>query len=652
MSKNAADGAATAEVAAETAAAGLDEAIGRAITHLLQAQQPGGYWWGGLEGSAAGAAEYLLLTRFLEAENPHQQAIVRYLLACQGKDGAWSRYPGGPGDLSLTIECILALRLGGQDPTSPPLVAAREWVRTEGGAAKAGLLTRLWLALFGQVDWRVLPAIPPELVFLPPPFPLGIHDFPAWTRTTLVPLTIVWAKRPVERLPEASLDDLYLNPADRRRRAYGPREEILSWRSFFLTLDRWLRGVERLPTKMWRPAALGRAANWLLQHQEADGAWAGSFVATAWSLVALNCMGREGDKPAIARGLSALQDEFLLDACAGTTIQPAVTPVPDTALAVCALRDAGVPPNDPSLQAAARWLLEAQCFTPGDWQAASPETDPGGWPASFCPDHYPDVGVTALVMSALLTVDLPSGEQRPALERGLRWLLGMQSAAGGWAGLDRSGGRAALAHIPFLEFEAPVGRPSVDVTAAVVEMLAQGGRGREFEPVARALAFLLETQEPDGAWPGDRGINYLYGTSRAVLALAGIGGPTVQERLRRAVLWLEGHQTAAGGWGETPESYADPTLRGLGPETPSQTAWGLLALVAAGEAHGAAARRAAEYLIRSQSADGTWQEQAFTARTLGGAPARARLWRTCYPLMALARYRAALQSGLGAGIVA
>jgi len=644
VSNEVADGAGTAGIAVESGVPGLEQAIGRAVAHLLEVQQPAGYWWGGLEGSPASAAEYILLTSFLGVQNPRREAIASNILACQGADGAWSRYPGGPGDLSLTVECVLALQLAGEDPVSPPLAAAREWVRARGGAAKARLLTRFWLALFGQVSWRALPAIPPELIFLPPPLPLGIHDFPAWTRTALVPLSIVWAKRPVRQFEEASLDDLYLDPRDRRRRPYGHREEILSWKSFFLTLDRWLHGIERLPTKVWRPAALGRATKWLLEHQEADGAWAGSFPATAWSLVALACLGREDDASAIDRGLSALNDEFLLDTCTGTTVQPALTPVSDTALAVCALHDAGVPSDHSALQAAARWLLGAQSFTPGDWQATSPETDPGGWPASFCPDHYPDVAVTAQVMSALLAVDLPEAERRPALERGLRWLLGMQSSDGGWASLDRGGGRAALAHIPFLEFEAPVGRPSVDITSAVVEMLTAGGRGREYEPVARAIAFLLATQEPDGAWAGDRAVHYLYGTFRAVSALAGAGGTACQERVTRAVLWFEGHQTAAGGWGETPESYADPTLRGLGPETASQTAWGLLALVAAGQARGDAARRAAEYLVRSQSADGTWEEHAFTARTPGGAPARARLWRTCYPLMALARYRAALDT--------
>jgi len=622
----------------------LDEAVDRGVGYLLGLQAPDGYWWAELESNVTMAAEYLLMTHFLGVGDAGQwRKLVAYMRQCQNADGSWSIWHGGAGDLSCTVEAYFAMKLAGVPADDPAMARARAFVRAHGGAARARVFTRIWLALFGQFDWSALPATPPEAILLPPRFPVNIYAFASWARATIVPILVLWAKRPVCPVPAAAaVDDLYLHPADRRRppQASAP---ILSWARVFRLLDRVLRAAEISPWKPLRGRALAACERWILDHQEADGSWGGIQPPWVYALMALKTLGYPLDHPAMRRGLEGWRS-FSIEDDETFHVQPCVSPVWDTALTVLALLDAGLPPDHPALRQAGRWLLERQVLVGGDWQVRAPELPPGGWPFEFANDNYPDTDDTAVVMMALARLRGLDGERvREALDRGSRWLLGMQSRNGGWASFDRDNTSRLLGAIPFCDFGEVTDPPSEDVTAHVVEWLATARPDGAAAAIRRAVRYLEATQYPDGPWFGRWGVNCIYGTGAVLPALRAAGMAPTDERCRRAVRWLLDRQNPDGGWGEVCESYGDDTLRGKGPSTASQTAWALMALLAAGEAASQAARRGVEYLIHTQRREGDWDEPWFTGT---GFPRdfmlKYHLYRVYFPLMALGRYRAAL----------
>jgi squalene-hopene/tetraprenyl-beta-curcumene cyclase len=628
----------------------LDACIERAVDHLLSIQRPDGYWWAELESNVTMAAEHLLLTHFLGVRRPEQwDKLVAYMRRGQNEDGSWSVWYGGPGDLSCTIEAYFALKLAGASPDESYMQRARQFILSQGGMRRARVFTKLWLALFGQFEWQALPAMPPEVILLPARFPFNIYEFASWARATMVPILVVWAHRPVCPIPdEARVDELYVRPEDRRTPEHGPRPTLLSWRSFFLGADRALRLAERSPWKPLRRMALRRAERWILEHQEADGSWGGIQPPWVYSLIALRCLGHGLDHPAMARSLKGWED-FSMEDEETFHVQACVSPVWDTPLAVIALREAGLPPDHPALLRAGRWLLRRQVLTGGDWQVKSPTTPPGGWPFEFANDNYPDADDTAVIMMALRGLQLEEQDDlNRALDRGLHWLLGMQSGNGGWGAFDKDNTRRFVTQIPFCDFGEVIDPPSEDVTAHVVELLGSWGFDAEDPALKRALAYLWSTQDPEGPWFGRWGVNYIYGTAAVLPALAAAGQDMNDERVRRAVRWLAERQNPDGGWGEACESYLDPSMRGCGPSTASQTAWALLALMAAGEAGSESARRGVDYLMRTQAEDGAWDEPYFTGT---GFPVdfmlKYHMYRVYFPLMALGRYRRLTQGVAG-----
>jgi squalene-hopene/tetraprenyl-beta-curcumene cyclase len=601
-------------------------ALSRAVAALVGLQDPAGWWKGELETNVTMDAEDLLLREFLGIRTAAQtSAAARWIRSQQRGDATWATFYEGPGDVSTTAEAYVALRLAGDDPGEAHMARAAAFVRSQGGLGATRVFTRIWLALFGAWDWDRLPVLPPEIVFLPTAVPLNVYDFGCWARQTVVALSVVCAHRPARSLP-FGLDELDPTPAPTGPAGLG------SWPARFELLDRALHRYERHPLRPLRRAALTRAERWIVQRQEADGSWGGIQPPWVYSLIALHLQGYPLNHPVMATGLAGL-DGFTIDDERGRRIEACQSPVWDTALAVIALSDAGVEPADPVLQRAADWLAAEQISAKGDWSVRRPDLVSAGWAFEFANDIYPDVDDTAEVLMALDRLTLGS---RGPVERGVEWVLGMQCRDGGWGAFDVDNTQTLCRELPFCDFGELIDPPSADVTAHVVEMLAL----LEVAPEARrrGIAWLLDAQETDGSWFGRWGANHVYGTGAVVPALvaAGIGsdGPAV----RRAVTWLCDHQNDDGGWGEDLRSYRDPSWRGRGTSTASQTAWALLALLAADE-RGEATERAVTFLVERQRPDGTWDEPQYTGTGFpGDFYINYHLYRLVFPVTALGRY--------------
>jgi squalene-hopene/tetraprenyl-beta-curcumene cyclase len=653
------------------------ETLDRARDHLLGLQHAEGWWQGELETNVTMDAEDLLLREFLGL---HDDAVIaaaaRWIRSRQRDDGTWANFYGGPGDLSTTVEAYLALRLAGDQPDAPHMKLARDWIIDQGGVEATRVFTRIWLALSGLWSWDELPVIPPELIYLPSWFPLNIYDWGCWARQTIVALAVVQSFRPSRPLgisidelktggphgrppgPRRSFDARPLpvapappahTPAARSAAAsaYAARSASASasaatstpadpWSRAFNTLDKALHLYR--PVKSVRHAALRRCAEWIIARQEKDGCWGGIQPPWVYSLMALNLLGYQIEHPIMQRGLNGL-DRFTIteEGPEGPVrrLEACQSPVWDSVLTMIALADAGLPPDDPSLVRAGRWVLDEEIGGPGDWQVRRPRLAPGGWAFEFDNDGYPDTDDTAEVVLALRRV---APKDQAAIDRGLAWLAGMQSKDGGWGAFDADNTCKLVNKLPFCDFGAVIDPPSADVTAHIVEAFA--AEGRATEPAARrGVVWLLRAQEPDGSWCGRWGANYIYGTGAVVPALIAAGVRPSKPAIRRAVAWLEQHQNPDGGWGEDLRSYDAPALAGRGASTASQTAWALLALLAAGERDSSATERGIRWLAQTQRADGSWDEPWFTGTGFpGDFYINYHLYRLAFPVTALGRY--------------
>jgi squalene-hopene/tetraprenyl-beta-curcumene cyclase len=618
------------------AARTAEETLRNAVGFLRARQDTQGWWKGELATNVTMDAEDLLLRQFLGILRPDQaEEAARWIRSQQREDGTWATFPGGPADLSTTVEAWVALRLVG-DPVDAPLMArAAEFVRDNGGLEGTRVFTRIWLALFGLWSWDDLPNLPPELIFLPSWFPLNVYDFACWARQTIVPLTIVATLRPVRPLP-FGVDELRT----------GARPSGLArpwtWPGFFQHLDVALHAYSRLPVKPMRKLAMRRAAEWILAHQEADGSWGGIQPPWVYSVLALHLLGYSLDHPALKEGLAGLEGFIIREETADgwvRRLEACQSPVWDTGLALTALLDAGVPCTDDAVVRSAEWLLGEEIRVTGDWAVRRPSLAPGGFAFEFANDGYPDTDDTAEVVLALRRLGHPNHRRlRGAIDRSVAWLQGMQSSDGGWGAFDADNTRTLATKLPFSDFGAVIDPPSADVTAHVVEMLAAEGLG-DSESCRRGVDWLLDAQEVDGSWFGRWGVNYVYGVGAVVPALVAAGIETGAASIRRATVWLREHQNADGGWGEDLRSYDDPAWAGRGDSTPSQTAWALLALLAAGERDSEAAERGVRWLCDTQRPDGGWDEPQHTGTGFPGDFYLAyHLYRTVFPVSALGRY--------------
>jgi squalene-hopene/tetraprenyl-beta-curcumene cyclase len=605
-------------------------ALKRAREHLLSQQDPGGWWKGELETNVTMDAEDILLREFLgirEEDSTERSAV--WIRSQQRDDGSWSNFYGGPGDVSTTIEAYVALRLAGDDTEAPHMRAAAAFARGAGGVERARVFTHIWLALFGAWPWKQVPELPPELMLFPSRAPVSIYDFACWARQTVVALSIVLAVRPTRALP-FRLDELH-GPRPWTR----PRGRSTTARALALA-DRALALYGRRPLRPLREAGLAAAERWIVRRQEADGSWGGIQPPWVYSLIALHLRGYPIEHPLMRAGLDGLE-RFTLQDTDSRRLEACQSPVWDTALAVVALADAGVAADDPALVRAADWLMQEQVTLAGDWSVRRPVLRPGGWSFEFDNDYYPDIDDTAEVVLALLRVDHPdAGRVRESIASAVEWVEGMQDAGGGWGAFDAANTKRMLRDLPFCDFGEVIDPPSADVSAHALEMIAALGRS-DSDAARRGLVWLSAEQEPEGSWFGRWGVNHVYGTGAAIPALIAAGVPSGDLRVRRAVHWLENHQNPDGGWGEDPRSYVDPDWIGRGASTPSQTAWALLALHAAGE-RSLAVRRGIRFLVATQREDGGWDEPEYTGTGFPGHfYINYHLYRLVFPIMALAR---------------
>ena len=658
--------------ASEELLTGSESAIQRSRRYLLSTQYPEGYWWDELESNSSMEAEYLLLTYFLGVVDQERwRKLTNYILSLQREDGSWGQYFGAPGDVSTSVECYFALKLAEVSPETAEMSKAREFILSKGGVPRVRIFTKIWLSLFGQWEWDGTPMMPPEIMFLPSWAPFNIYEFSSWARATIVPLLIILNERPLQPIPEgARIDELYPMPREHTDYSLPKPKGLIGWRRFFHTTDRFLRLYQKMPVKPGRSRAMKKAVRWIISHQEADGSWAGIQPPWVYSLIALKQLGYPMDDPRMKKGLEGFEG-FAIEEADTWHVQACVSPVWDTCLVLIGLLDSGMASDDPAIQKAARWLVKEQILTGGDWQVKHNKALPGGWAFEFENDIYPDVDDAAEVIMALAGAHLTDGDETrkaEAVNRGVEWLLSMQCKNGGWAAFDKDNDKSYIAKIPFSDFGETLDPPSVDVAAHVVEMLGRLGYKKDFQPITRAYRYIRDEQEPDGSWFGRWGVNHIYGSGAVLPALEAIGEDMDQSYIRRCVDWLISHQNPDGGWGESCASYVDPSFRGKGPSTPSQTAWALLALLAAlgnGAVVNVATKGGIHYLAESQQSDGSWDEPYYTGTGfpgygIGQRPKRLpgpgepgyqglempagfminyHIYRNSWPLMALGRYR-------------
>jgi squalene-hopene/tetraprenyl-beta-curcumene cyclase len=624
-------------------------AIAASQEYLLSIQNPVGYWWAELESNVTITAEVVLLHKIWETDQGSPlHKVVAYLRQEQRQHGGWELFYGDGGEVSTSVEAYMALRLLGVPASDPAMIRAQAFILQRGGISKTRIFTKLHLALIGCYNWRGIPSLPPWVMLLPKAFPVNIYEMSSWARSSTVPLLIVCDRKPVFITdPTINLDELYAEGVDRVR---WELPQSGDWTDLFLTLDQGFKFAESLNLVPFRQEGIKAAEKWILERQEATGDWGGIIPAMLNSMLALRCLNYDRSDPIVERGLQAI-DNFAIETEDSYRVQPCVSPVWDTAWVIRALVESGFAPDHPVVVQAGEWLLQKQILDYGDWAVKNRQGKPGAWAFEFENRFYPDVDDSAVVVMALHLAKLPNEEiKQAAIARALNWIVSMQCKPGGWAAFDLDNDQDWLNSIPYGDLKAMIDPNTADVTARVVEMLGACDLSIDSYNLERSLTYLLREQETEGCWFGRWGVNYIYGTSGVLSALALIAPQKHKLSIERGAAWLVRCQNPDGGWGETCRSYDDPRLKGKGNSTASQTAWALIGLLAAGEATGKLAleviERGISYLMTTQQPDGTWFEADFTGT---GFPChfylKYHLYQQYFPLIALGRYQAVIQKG-------
>ncbi|MBI4051623.1 MAG: squalene--hopene cyclase [Elusimicrobia bacterium] len=652
----------------------LQESVSKAQQALLKKQNfEDGYWCADLRADTTLESDYIMLLNFMgQGQSPKIQKLARFILSEQLADGGWPIYRKGPAELSATVKAYWALKFAGHHMDESPMRLARKKIWELGGIHRVNTYQKLYMALFGQYGWEGVPAIPPEMMLFPKWFYFNIYEMSSWTRAIVIPLSVLWAKRPFRECPpHATLDELF--PDERRFvpiREVMPKPSFFSWQNFFLLWDSGLKSLEGRGPHILRLWSLKLVERYILNHIKNSAGMGAIFPAIINTIMALKALGTHDRDSAVRHQIKHLE-ELEIDGETILEMQPCFSPIWDTAIAIIALAESGLYRDHPALQQAALWLLSKEVKSAGDWRVKNPDGTIGGWYFQFENEWNPDTDDTAMAILALRHIHLEepyaTSREKAAL-RGVRWILSMQCPNGGWGAFDKNSTKWIFTKIPFADHNAMIDSPSADITARILELLGHIGYDASYPFIRSAIDFLKQNQESDGSWYGRWGVNYLYGTWQVLRGLAAIGEAGDQPYIQRAADWLKSVQHPDGGWGETCATYEDPSTKGKGPSTPSQTAWALMGLLAAGtiphpavpgETSGGrmgspgtagtvndpAVKKGVEYLLSTQKADGTWEETDFTGT---GFPKvfylEYTLYRDYFPLMALGNYQKALAS--------
>ncbi len=620
----------------------VDAAISAAQKYLIGEQdRSDGHWVGILEADTTITSDYILLMHFLgKVDHEKQRKAAKTLLEHQLPDGGWNIYYGGPSEISASVKAYFALKLAGYAAEEPFMQKARKCVLDMGGIMKANCFTKIYLAIFGQVDWQAVPAVPAEMILFPPGFYFSIYEMSYWSRCIVVPLSIAIDKKPHVPVGDDLLKELYLVPRDKVFYRIKRDPSRWSWHNFFIDADSIFRRYEQHPVKFIRKMALKKAEKWMLEHIEKSGGLGAIWPGIINSIFAMKCLGYRDDHPALVGQLEEVEKLVVYEADK-LYLQPCVSPVWDTAWAIVALHESGMPGTHPALQKAGAWLVSKEVRNFGDWALKCKVDEPSGWYFQYANEFYPDTDDSAAVLMALQRVSLPEAVQKEkAFLRGLRWIQAMQCDDGGWGAFDRNNNKTILNHIPFADFNALLDPSTSDVTGRCLEFLGRIGFSKTYISVRKAIEFLQKEQEKDGSWFGRWGANYVYGTWSVLAGLAVVGEDMNKPYIKKAVEWLKNVQNSDGGWGETIKSYDDPSLKAIGRSTPSQTAWAVLGLLCAGDVKSVAVERGIKFLLERQREDGSWDETEWTAT---GFPKvfylKYHMYRNYFPLQALGKYR-------------
>lgn len=605
----------------------VETAISSGLAWSRTTQHDDGYWVGKLQSNSCMEAQWLLALHIMDLwDHPHRDGLVQSLLREQRPDGSWGIYHNADaGDINTTVECYAALRCAGYDKELDFMQRARDWILARGGLTHIRVFTKYWLALIGEWPWQNTPNLPPEVIYFPKWFPFCIYNFASWARATLMPIAVLSARRLVKPLPNGiKLDELFPNGRINFDFSYPKKPTFFSLENFFLTVDKALHKLQDWGLPPGRNLAVARSVEWIIKHQDADGAWGGIQPPWVYGLMALYNEGYHHNHPVMQKGVGALSDpRWCYQVDGATYIQASVSPVWDTVLTLLAIHDCDASEeNAEEVEKAIDWVLSQEITTPGDWCVKTPGVTPGGWAFEYENAAYPDLDDTAVAIIVLAPYRTdPKWKAKgldKAIDRAVNWVLAMQSKGGGWGAFDKDNDKKILTKIPFCDFGEALDPPSIDVTAHVIEAFAALGYGRTHPAIARALDFMRKEQEPDGSWWGRWGVNYVYGTAAALPALKQIGEDMRAPYILRAADWIVSKQNDDGGWGETCGSYMDPSLAGTGPSTASQTAWGLMSLLAVDRAQDRAAiERGLGFLTKTQT-EGTWREPEYTGTGFPG----------------------------------
>ena len=619
-------------------------ALKRSQNYLLSEQKPEGYWVGELLVDATLVSDMVAYHHWDGSVDPEwQRKAVNHIFSMQLPDGGWNIYYGGPSEVNATIKAYLALKLAGVPVTDPRMLKAREVALHLGGVPRMNTFSKLYLALIGLFPWEYVPTIPCEVLLIGKWFHVNFWDMSNWSRAMIVPLAIINHFKPT-RPVKVTLDELYPDGINERDLALSPDPEKISFRNFFLWLDRLHKLAEWFAEHgihPFRKTALKKCEAWMLERFKGSDGLAAIFPAMLNSVIALKALGYKNDNPILQREereLKRLQHETV----DSVRIEPCFSPVWDTAIVTICLCESGVPADHPQMKRAAEWLMEKEIRVYGDWIHKNPaKVEASGWVFEYQNTWNPDVDDTAMVLLALRQIPTDNPARRDEVfQRGMKWMMAFQCKDGGWAAFDKDCTKNILEKVPFADHNAMLDPECADITARILELLGYENWKLNHHQIQDAIDYVRRQQEEDGSWYGRWGVNYIYGTWQVLRGMRALNYNMSEDWLQRGKAWLESVQREDGGWGERCNTYDDPIYKGQGPSTASQTAWAVMGLCVFDDPENPALKRGIEYLARTQNADGSWTELETTGT---GFPKvfylKYDMYRNAWPLLALATYK-------------